>query len=59
MSETPKPQTPGPSGPPEPKPGGFSLPPAFRFLRPGWWIVHLIAIPLLLVIGILIGKGCA
>ncbi len=49
----------GQSTPPRgPTPKGFQLPEAFHFLRPGWWVVHLIAIPLLLVIGSFIGKGC-
>ncbi len=30
---------------------GYLLPESFRFLNVGWWIVHLIAIPLVFLIG--------
>ncbi len=35
------------------------LPETFRFLHVGWFIVHLVAIPLALLIGYAIGKSQA
>ena len=34
------------------------LPEAFQFLHVGWWIVHVIAIPLVLYIGFTLGRRC-
>ena len=34
------------------------LPRTLQFLNLGWWIVHLVAIPLVLVIGMVVGKRC-
>jgi hypothetical protein len=32
------------------------LPEQFRFLNSGWWAVHLLAIPLLVAIGYMLGQ---
>jgi hypothetical protein len=32
------------------------LPEALEFLRWGWWVVHLIAIPVVFLIGLSVGK---
>lgn len=35
---------------------GELLPESWQFLRWGWWVVHLVAIPLVFFIGFLVGK---
>lgn len=32
------------------------LPEAFEFLNIGWWVLHLVAIPLVFFIGMAVGK---
>lgn len=39
--------------------GHGMLPQTFRFLYLGWWIVHLVAIPLVFVLGFLVGRKAA
>ncbi len=36
---------------------GEILPETFEFLRVGWWIVHLVGIPVVGFVGYMIGKG--
>jgi hypothetical protein len=38
---------------------GERLPEAFHFLNAGWWVVHIIAIPVLWIIGYAMGKKAA
>ena len=42
---------------------GEILPEAFHFLHVGWWVLHLIAIPLVFIVGFVLGgrggKGSA
>lgn len=35
----------------------MQLPESFRFLRIGWWIVHIIGISVVFYIGYMVGKG--
>jgi H+/Cl- antiporter ClcA len=36
--------------------GGDLLPEALEFLNWGWWVVHLVGIPLVFLIGMSVGK---
>lgn len=36
--------------------GNGMLPEAFEFLNVGWWILHLIAIPVVFLLGFVVGK---
>lgn len=35
---------------------GELLPETFHFLEVGWWVVHLVAIPVVFIVGFLVGK---
>ena len=34
------------------------LPESLHFLNWGWWVIHAIAIPLVFLIGVCVGKRC-